>query len=278
MDSVKGIILIATTHAYYGRMAFNLCMTIKATDCSIPVYLFWNGAALNHLSLEQREIFDHLEQIKQDSFGAKLHLYEFSPFEQTLYLDVDMAWLPKSKPEHLFSDCEADYCSITEGTNDDPHPKYYFWADWDEIKSVYGITNMHQWRSEVICFRKTDRVKQMFMMAQEIYANPRLKTLHRFGEHIPDELAINIACAKIGIEPHIYKWQPSYWPRLHGEGKTLDTVHHNYYLISCGSNANSGYTRRIYDRTVAAAAYKLGRRHVFPLFDKKEFIKERIKM
>lgn len=278
MDFARGIILIATTHPYYGRMAYNLCMTIKATGSNVPVYLFWNGAALNHLSAEQRTIFDHTEQIAHAAFGAKLYLYDLSPFEHTLYLDVDMAWLPKYQPEHLFNHVDADYASITEGTNIEPHPKYYFWADWEEIKQVYQIDSIYQWRSEVICFRKTERVLDMFRTAQEIYVNPGLKTLHKFGEHIPDELALNIACAKLGIEPHIYKWQPSYWPRLHGEGKPLDAVYHNYYLISCGSNANSGYTRRVYDRTVAAAGYKLGQRHVFPLFDKKEFIKERIKM
>lgn len=277
MDSVKGIILIATTHPYYGRMAYNLCMTIKATGTKVPVHLFWSGTALNHLSEDQRCLFDGLHEITQQAFAAKLHLYELSPFDETLYLDVDTAWLPKYKPEDLMN-IDADYASITEGTNQDPHPKYYFWADWNEIKEVYGIQQIYQWRSEVVYFKKTERVARMFQVAQEVYAAPRLKTLHRFGEHIPDELAFNIACAKIGIEPHIYKWQPSYWPRLHGDGKTLDTVYYNYYLLSCGSNASSGYTRRIYDRTVAAAAYKLGKRHTFPLFDKKEFIKERIKM
>lgn len=274
----EGIILLATNHSYYGRMSYNLALSIKAVDPSFPIAIVHGGGALNHLSESQRAIFDHIiDASGLEAFGGKLHLNTLTPFEKTLYLDVDMAWLPKYSPRDLIRSLkDVDFASITEGSSDDPHPKYYFWAGLDEIREVYSVDKVYQWRSEVMYFTKTERVDAMFEAARIIYANPGLKTIHRFGDHIPDELAINIATALTGVEPHVYKWAPSFWPRMHGEGVgSLESIYTKYYLLSCGSNVVSGNTKTLYNRIIKAAAYKMHTQHVFPLVNKRECIKDR---
>jgi hypothetical protein len=277
----QGILLLATTHGYYGRMAFNLAMTIKAVDKDFPIAIITDGSALAHLNDKQRSIFDINIPATSLGFAGKLNLPEISPFEQTLFLDADMAWLPRKSPVDLIRSLkDIDFAAITEGHTDEPNTNYYFWADVDEIRRVYGIeSRIYQWRSEVMYFTRSERVMGMFNESVKIYAAPGLETVSRFGDSVPDELALNIACARAGIEPHIYKWTPAYWARMHGESnQDLEALYFQYYLLSCGSNVSSANTKRVYDRVVKAAAYKMGHQHLFPLINKKEMIQSRQKV
>lgn len=288
----KGILLVATGHPYYGRLAYNLAMSIKAVDAKFPICLAHSERSLNHLSDSQRRFFDRmvlLPEEKAKGFSTKLHLDELSPFKETLFLDADMAWLPKKAPDELFNELsEVEYTGITEGFFDidtknraEVSKKYYFWADVDEICRKYKLTDgkIFQWRSEVIYFKKTKKVKAFFSTARKIHASHGLKSIIMFGNQIPDELGINISAAIHNIEPHQYKWIPALWPRLHGGSTTqFEEIYSKYYLLSCGSNYTTGDIKKLYDRIVKCAANKFHTQHVFPLIDKKSFIPDRAKM
>lgn len=287
----KGILIIATGHPYYGRMAYNLSMSIKAIEPDFPICLVHSERSLNHLSFLQRRFFDEmilLPESKVKGFACKLHLDELSPFKETLFLDADMAWLPKRGPSDLMiALSNYEYTGITEGyydidTNDrtEISKKYYFWADVDEIIKKYELTGkIYQWRSEVIYFKKTDKVSKFFSDARKINANPNLKSLIMFGDQVPDELGINISAAIHGVHPHMYKWVPALWPRLHGNNSTcFEEIYNRYYLLSCGSNYATGDIKKLYDRIIKCAANKFQTQHIFPLIDKKSFIPDRAKM
>lgn len=288
----RGILLIATGEPYYGRMAFNLALSIKAADKDFAVAVVYSGSSLNHLNERQRLLFDKIIRLPMginESFGAKLHLDELSPFDETLFCDADMAWLPKYSPAHLFDTMSnVDFSAITEGYCDmetmdrsNAHPKYYFWADTEEIKEKYQVNTgkLYQWRSEVIYFKKTERVLTFFLKAREIYENPCLSSVHLFAGKVPDELAINISAAIHGIEPHQYRWMPAYWARMNGDYvPALEELYSKYYLLSCGSNVSAGNTKLAYNRVIKAAAYKMGFQHLFPLVSKKEFMTSRTRM
>jgi hypothetical protein len=278
----KGIIIVACGHPYYGRLAYNLALSVKAIDPAFQVGVIHSEGSLCHLSPDRRSVFDHFILLPGGTgFGCKLHLDILSPFEETLYLDADMAWMPKRSPLELFNELkDTDFASITEGHTEDKSPKYYFWADPDEIRKKYEVKGrIYQWRSEVIYFKKTERVKKMFLKARGIYANPDLKSLIKFGNQVPDELAINIACAYYDIHPHEYKWCPALWPRLHGNNATSAAdVYSKYYLLSCGSNYATGDLKKLYNSILKAAAFKMKTQHIFPLMDKKSFIPDRQKM
>lgn len=286
----RGILLIATGHPYYGRMAFNLAMTIKAIEPDCNIALIHNDSSIAHLSETQKEVFDQFIYFNKKGVGVKLYIDLLSPYlEETLFLDVDMAWMPSKKPSDLFNELkDVEFTGITEGYYDvekddmsNANQTYYFWAEPKEIVEKYSVYSkkIYQWRSEVMYFKRTDAVHDFFKVAREIHENPNLKSIKKFGDEIPDELAINISAAINEIEPHQYKWKPALWIRLHGsQGVALSGMYSSYYLLSCGSNYTPGEARKIYDRLVKAAAYKLGREHVFPLANKKDFIPERQKM
>lgn len=281
---MKGIVIIATGAPFYGRMAYNLAVTIKAVE-NTPVAILWNGNALNHLSERQKSVFDQRIEIDTTSFGAKLSLYDYTPFDETLYFDADMAWLPKKKPSDLFKELEGvSFTSITEGhydyeTGEDlSNNMYHFWCNPLEAKEKYNLTGkFYQWRSEVIYFEKGKVAKKIFDDAKKVYAKPKVNA-KLFAGHIPDELALNISCCKNEIDPHKYKWTPAYWHRLHGEGRSLGAIAETHYLLSVGGNFASGIMKTCYNNVCMAAHRKLGLQYLFTLQSKKSVMPDRIKM
>lgn len=288
----QGIIILALGHPYYGRMAYNLAMSLKACDRNTHITLAYTDTAIAHINQRNMLVFDNkmLLPYNGQPFGVKLQLNELTPYERTLYIDADTLWVNKQSPSVLFEQLKGvRFTGITEGFHDYNEPaksdhskNYFFWADLDEIKKVYPIETwaaperavIHQWRSEFIYFEQCEESEGLFTLMQSVYRNAgKLKTVKSFGEYIPDELAINIAAAMYGWHPHVYKWRPTYWDRLNGGNMpAIEELRHLYYVISCGSNANGGALKRVYDRVCAASAYKLGLQHVFPLISKKEML------
>lgn len=286
----RGVILLAVRHPYYGRLAFNLAATIKASE-AIPIAIVHDDKSLTHLSDSQKSVFDHFVSLPKhigEGFAPKLHLNELSPFEETIFFDADMLWLPVRKPSELFEELGiADFSAITEGwceletldcTN--VNQMYYFWADVKEIKEAYGLKSgkLYQWRSEVIYFKKTDKIDQFFRTAQEIHANPNLKSIKSFATYVPDELSINISAAIHGIGPHKEKWTPAYWYKLFKDQIPGTATLYRWYLISFGGNAANGSLKKIYDQIASMALKKIGKQHVFGLHSKNSYLTERAKM
>lgn len=282
LETDKGIIILATGSPFYGRMAYNLAVTIKAIEV-ISVTVLHNGRGLAHLSQNQLKIFDNIIEIDPQSFSAKLTLCDYSPYERTLYFDADMVWLPGKKPSELFNELDGvTFTSITEGYYDLDetkcygNPVYHYWCNALEARVIHELKGkFYQWRSEVMYFTK--EAKTFFDLAKEIYANPKV-TVKNFAGHTPDELALNIAACKMGIDPHVYKWRPAYWHRIHGEGKSLPEIMGKYYLMSVGGNFASRVMKTCYNNVCRAAHNKLGLQYLFVLESKKSVMPDRVKM
>lgn len=273
---LNGIIIIATSHANYGNLAYNLALSIKCIEPTMPIAVVWSERSLSHLTPTQVAVFDYLIELPVEyrtGFGVKLHLDQLTPFDNTLYLDADMLWLGK-KPSELFEELKGtSFTCITEGNSDKPNPKYYFWAAAQEIKDVYGVTRIWQTRSEVMYFEKPE----VFEAARELKPELCLKTIRKFGEWIPDELYFNIATAQVGIE--LKPWMPAYWARLHNElMPNLSVLYKEYYLLSFGSNAASPTMKRTYDNVMQVVCNKLRLPYIFKLKSKKEWAPGRLKI
>lgn len=271
----KGIVIVVCGHAYYGRFAFNLAVTIKAIE-DFPICVLYNGTALSHLGAHQLDVFDYIEKI-DDNIKAntmcKLHAYKYTPFEQTLVLDADTLWLQKRTPSELFAEVEGEnFASITEGKESDVNKNYFFWADPGEIKQQYNCkAEIHQWRSEVMYFNEEG--KAVLKRALEICDTHKLKSAANFAHACPDELGINIATAEMGIAPHKYKWQPSYWPNMSGGiFRNMRDIEDKHYIVSFGSNTASGTLKSTYGHISSFAFMKMKRQNVFPLIEKRLFL------
>lgn len=276
----KGIVIYALGHPYYGRYAHNLAVTIKAVE-DIPIAVVHDISSLSHLDDAQKSVFDHMvfTDIKPGC-GGKLHAYKHSPFEKTLLLDADMIWLPQHKPSELFDELKGvEFTGITEGSTDNPSAHYFFWAEVEEVREKYGITGtIHQWRTEVLYFERSEKVAGMFADAIKINERHGLSKVKEFAEGIPDELSINIAAAKHELNPHKPRWQPSYWAQLfQNQIPQADTLYREYYLLSAGGNMNTENVKQLYNRIVKAQAPKLGLSFAFGLQSKHSFLPQRRK-
>lgn len=273
---LRGIILIATGHGNYGKLAYNLAQTIKAVE-PYPIAVVTDDVGLSHLREAEKSIFDFIINLPKDTgdgFGVKLHLDKLTPFKKTLFLDADMLWLSR-KPSELFEALECkSFATITEGDSENENQKYYFWADKDEIKQAYGVKKIHQIRSEVIYFED----ERVFKAARKLNPEKKLKSIRYFGDKIPDELYFNVACAQLEHDPSM-GFMPAYWNRLHGEIMiSLKEAHSQYYLLSFGSNASSPVQKSTYEKVMRAVCYKLGTRFMYPLRSKKGWAAGRLKI
>lgn len=276
----KGIVIYALGHPYYGRYAHNLAVTIKAVE-DFPIAVVHDISSLSHLDDKQKSVFDRMvfTDIKPGC-GGKLHAYKHSPFEKTLLLDADMIWLPQHKPSELFNELNGvEFTGITEGSTDNPSAHYFFWAEVEEVREKYNITGtIHQWRTEVLYFERSEKVAGMFADAIKINEKHGLSKVKEFAEGIPDELSINIAAAKHDLHPHKLRWQPSYWAQLfQNQIPQADTLYREYYLLSAGGNMSTENVKQLYNRIVKAQAPKLGLSFAFGLQSKHSFLPQRRK-
>lgn len=284
----KGILLIATKHPYYGRMAYNLAVTIKAVQPDARVAILHSGRGLSHLSERQKEVFHSLIELPDGDalgIGAKVYVYDYSPFEKTLVIDSDNLWLPVKRPAELFEELKGiKFTAITEGRyniesrESELNTFYFLWADPLEIIQTYKLVKgwIYQWRSEVMYFERHGLIEAMFHSAKEVFHNPRVK-VGEFAGVVPDELCLNIACAKHGIEPHKYKWTPCYWDRVDQASRRLplSQLYQKYFLMSTGGNRSSKHATDLYNKVAGASFHKLGLQHLFTLQSKKHAITER---
>jgi hypothetical protein len=84
----RGVLAIAADHADYGRMAINLARSIRLRDPQLPLAI-----ATNLDPNQFRGIYDYVVPWKFDRWPgllSKLQAPEMSPFDDTLFLDVDL--------------------------------------------------------------------------------------------------------------------------------------------------------------------------------------------
>lgn len=292
----RGIILLSLGSPYYARMAANLAYSLKATCPEIPIHLVTNNSIiLNEPSPEDLKYFDTIAYAdksiyekdgKCEYFRAKTCLYDLSPFDETIYLDVDMVALPTKTMAQLFAEMEHDELSIAcRGSEDISTIKEDIsqWANIPELVKIHNITqgSWYQLSSEFIYFKKTLKNKNWFDTAREFYDEPKANFLS-FGGCMADELAFGMACLITGDYPSVDQFTPIYW--CHGERnrpvKKIDPfVVENYYGYSMGHAYNDMNQKAFYNNMMQFYYNKMGRRGTFfPAQNKKLFVPDREKI
>lgn len=288
----KGIVIICLGNPYYGRLAFNLAVSIKNVEPTCNIAIIHDGSTLKHLgNYDLTKYFSHIIEAPKEAynsngitsyFKAKLFAYEFSPFDETIYLDADMVWLVR-KPSELFESLkDVEFSAITEGYYDfgtdenKVNKRYQLWGEIDDIKREYNPTGkLYQFRSEFMYFKKSESNKAFFDLAIEIYDNPKI-TFFKVGEVMPDELALNISGALLKHYPHQDNYCPVYWYFIHlNKWNDKKAMYNNYYAMSVGGNSLPEYVRFFYDRLVAACFSKIGIKHPFKIQNKRSWLPER---
>lgn len=274
---MRGIVLIALGSPDYIRMAYNLTVSIKASE-DVSISLVTTDNLRNYLTPKQASIFENIIDCPVEYYHldnsvsyvkAKVHLYDISPYDQTLFIDSDTAWNASKKPSELFDSLNGmsitfkntGYYSISENKSYD-NPKYTYWYDVNEMVTAYKIkTDVYQIQSEFIYFEKNKTSKKFFNDAIKIYTNQKVSSKIPFaGRLISDEMAFSISLALNNLKPHIVNWFPTYWHFLSTE-KIIENPSifvNNYYVFSIGGTNAPGYVISFYRNIIQKAFNKIG--------------------
>ncbi len=277
--ATKGILLIAIGTTEYLEMAKNLAMSIKNVEPDMPIAL-----AHNYGNIDSK-LFDILIDVPKESYTTKglteyikvkTWMYDFSPFHETIFLDVDMVWLFDKKPSELFDECKGlNWTMSNTGLSETS-----IWADIREIRKIYPGVQMWNYHSECVYFNKCDVSKRYFDKVKSVYENPPIEGTNFGGARIADELAFQLASLELNEFPHKENWTPIFWyardmKQQHLQPYKLKEI---YYAYSVGGNKLPTVVKNNF-MTISnyhAQTSKLGK--AYKIKDKRLFIKERMKL
>jgi hypothetical protein len=87
---------------------------------------------------------------KTEYIKAKLFMYDYSPFNETIFLDVDQIVIAGRKLAPIFEELvDVDLTFSNTGI-----AKASIWAKIDEVKSIYGDKQFYNFHSEFVYFKK----------------------------------------------------------------------------------------------------------------------------
>jgi len=290
----QGIVLIALGHPYYGQMAYNLALTLRYKNPSIAIAVVHDRSALSHLDEKRLSIFDKFIVVTDPKYWtvdgklnyaySKLFLDKLTPFDETIFLDVDTAWCGNDDVLSLFSKCAKHdfviknrncYDFKTKTTNDgDP---LWFWVDENEVGKAYGIKSgkMYSVHAEFIYFKKGDKATAIFETAIQVANDVKVESgLKWANQNNCDEvpLSISLLLNKVSIPAG---FNPLHWHQYDGQFMSRTEMMDTYYLISSGGNTFPGSLKSFYNDLVQYAAQSLNMPDAYKHRDKKLFLQER---
>lgn len=285
----KGIIIIACGVEYYGELALNLCMSLKATDPDISVTLLWEGKSKNRIQ-SGLHIFDNVLEISKEHLNrsgmkslmrSKVCLDLLSPYDETIFIDADVIMNPYKKISNLFD--ELKYFDFTIGCREkvllSEGKGRFQWADAEAVaKAMKYDGESYNLSSELIYFKKTEDTSLFFQIAREYFDNPEVE-YKRFAGTVPDELAFQLAMIKTGMKPHASQFLPFYWEPYQRKKFTAHEFYNSqWYGYSMGGAFYEPRQKEIYDSLATHYSQKFGRPFVFKAKNKSEVTKLRSKI
>ncbi len=222
-----GILLIAIHRPHYGELAYNMALSIKLADREASVTVVADDTALTSLSPYQRRVFDQIIEPEaghyievggiKNPFRLKTWLDHYTPYRQTLYLDVDGVFFTRYRdPRELvarFASVELHIQEEFRYDKDRAHvSNHYFWGSLAEIWQAYSFPDeavFVDYNSSLIWFRESIANHRFFERAREVYDNPKA-VLGKIGQLANDEAPFSIASAQLGHYSPIPEFRPLY--------------------------------------------------------------------
>lgn len=273
-----GILLISTGHVYYARLAYNLLTSIRYHDKNIPVSVLVAGDGFSYLDPECQKQFTDVIPISvgNDPYRVKLELDKLTPYDRTLFLDVDMVWCPNKTPQQLIDECKgSDFQCISRSRESVEELDLKFWMDLKEVGKEYLITEVYNISSEIMYFEKGTKV---FEKAREVYDSPKVQ-INQFGAGYPDEAYLIIALELLKYKLKMNPWEPTYWqPRYYMRMHNRQHIQ-GHYALSVGGAHTIQQIKEIYDSLMDMYFYHTGMPgHPFRFIEKSLIFNERRKI
>ena len=113
---MTGILLIAVGHGNYAKMACTLACSIRANGIELPIALVHDANTYRYITDEYRGFFNEFIAIPDECITlgektcyikAKAHMYDLTPFDSTLFLDVDIVASNNGKLAEVIKELEG---------------------------------------------------------------------------------------------------------------------------------------------------------------------------
>jgi hypothetical protein len=283
----KGICIIALNHPYYGNYASQLAASIKFSSPDISITLLHDKKGIGHLNSDRLSLFEHIIEMPLNSYTvkgrneylkSKSFLYELTPYDETIYLDADIIWLPRKPITELFEAFkDINFTMSNRGFIDIYEAKNGFisWANPADIIKEYDVVGLlYNLSSEFIYFKKCKEVESLFLQTQKNFDDMKINHV-QFGSGIPDELPFTIAMLQTGIYPHVTPFLPCYWEAFMKKNMPATEMYLRYYAYSLGGAIQSKKIIDFYNNLAQFYCNKFGLGKYFPLMSKRNFLPER---
>lgn len=247
------ILLLAHGKRGYAYMAYNLAFSIKLVS-NIPICIYHDGV-LNNLTQKQLSYFDEIKEFKSGDAGIlKTQIYDLSPYESTLYLDLDVIALKDLTNLVKTLDAENFYVHITGEDVLERELKHTVWAYGDDIWNHFLLTDKDTFygtNTSIIWFKKNPEIKKIF---DDWKANinkpiPLNKLRNVWGGTQPDELYLSGSLAQNKVKVSDDKFM-FFGNNL--DNRTFNQLIDDYYFLTVWGGR--GFTRprytEWYDRTL----------------------------
>ena len=273
-----GILIQAFGHNNYYQMAVVIAASIKANEPDMPICLVTD----NTIHIAHAKLFDSIIlPIKESIINkgvteyikAKLFMYDYSPFDETIFLDVDQIIIKGRKLSTVFDELKnIDITFSNTGIAIES-----IWANIDEVKELYGNKPFWNFHSEFVYFKKSEEVKNYFDTAKMVYEENEIKSALKFANGtMADELSFQCAAMIIGIYPHKENWTPNFWydrnPKL---AYKYPYELKDYISYSIGGKSNPQHIKNCYNILAKAYFAILGLSNPYQVVDKRSYLPER---
>ena len=285
---MTGILLIAVGHGNYARMACTLACSIRANGIDLPITLVHDAHTYKQITDEYKPFFNDFILIPDECITlgdktcyikAKAHMYDLTPYDTTLFMDVDIVATDTGVLAEVIKELEGVSFAVKNSgmTQVKDIPKEHIqWANVHEVAEAYGLTpdaevwNVH---SEFIYWQQNEQNRILFDAWRDNFTNLKVKPVE-FGGCIPDELPLWIAMAQHKRKPHTAPYHPTYWPENNRERLRVRELK-EYAGISIGGAVINDVQKNNYDVLAQIHGKRMNVRHIYKCENKKRWEKTR---
>jgi len=265
---MKGIVLLAIGRPEYGYWAVNMAVSIKAYNPNLKIQLVYEDRTIAKC-INRLGIFDYQSKIKPvhlytpnfEPGFAKLNLYKYTKFKESIFLDVDGIVIDDM--DKLFEICQGKpFATQVLGhgkLNQKDFGDNMYWASPKTLRDHYGFDDddtlpfINQSFSYV---EKGKEAKNLYDTALSYFKNPvPLKDLKniwgRSGQ--PDELYMNLALMETGIDASIPCTPVYFCKKGWGQSMPLGRLKEKHFIVGYFGNGSSNERQivKLYDKLMS---------------------------
>lgn len=252
-----GIIIIAIYSDFYLNLAINLAKSIRKYHKSLAITIITDKDVKGFDTIKP-QMQHYMEKGAVNPFRLKTFIYDYSPYDTTLYLDADNLCL---KPlDGLFKKVEGVEFQLHEVKRwgkENRHKCKMVWLDkmgvpLGDFQEKYGCADAvyPEYNSSFIFFKKSPKNKEYFDLVKIAYMD-RKTDFRPIGKYYPDELAYGISSAALGHYSSIEHFKPIYhkWEdNKKGGGVNLTRIKENYWFLGMAGGYHTSGLTGIYQR------------------------------